>query len=77
MTVKNFIVRRFPDGLMVRIPGFHCHGLGSVPFWGNRDPTSHTAKPEKKELHSMDYNTLLNLFPYKEINYELAAGFFN
>ena len=24
----------FPGGLVVRIPGFHCRGLGSVPGGG-------------------------------------------
>ena len=26
--------QEFPGGLGVRIPGFHFHGLGSVPGWG-------------------------------------------
>ena len=30
--------REFPGGLMVRIPGFHCHGPGSVPGWGTEIP---------------------------------------
>ena len=24
----------FPGGLVIRIPGFHCRGPGSVPHWG-------------------------------------------
>ena len=28
----------FPGGLVVRIPGFHCHGPGSVPGWGTEIP---------------------------------------
>ena len=28
----------FPGGLVVRIPGFHCHGLSSVPGWGSEIP---------------------------------------
>ena len=28
----------FPDTLVVRIPGFHCHGLGSIPGWGTGIP---------------------------------------
>ena len=29
--IKN---REFPGGLVLRILGFHCHGLGSIPGWG-------------------------------------------
>ena len=28
--------RMFADGFVVRILGFHCHGLGSIPGWGLR-----------------------------------------
>ena len=28
------MVREFPDGIVVRIPGFHCRGLGSISGWG-------------------------------------------
>ena len=30
--------REFPGGLAVRIPGFHCCGLGSVPGGGTEIP---------------------------------------
>ena len=26
-------MQEFPGGLVVRIPGFHCHGPGSLPVW--------------------------------------------
>ena len=39
---KNKYDRKFPGGLMVRIPSFHCRGLDSIP--GRGDPASHTAK---------------------------------
>ena len=29
--IKEVQVWEFPGGLMVRIPCFHCHGVGSVP----------------------------------------------
>ena len=28
---QDFKSQEFPGGLVVRIPGFHCHGLGSIP----------------------------------------------
>ena len=28
----------FPGGLVVRIPGFHCHGPGSLPGQGTEIP---------------------------------------
>ena len=31
--IKNRQHWEFPGGLVVRIPGFHCHGPGSVPGW--------------------------------------------
>ena len=30
--------REFPGGLVVRIPGFHCRGLVSIPDWGTETP---------------------------------------
>ena len=29
--------RNFPGGLLARILGFHCHGLGSIPGWGTEN----------------------------------------
>ena len=34
LPVKYFPCWDFPGGQEVRIPGFHCHGLGSIPGWG-------------------------------------------
>lgn len=34
MKGKNKLYTEFPGGLVVRIPDFHCHGLGSSPGWG-------------------------------------------
>ena len=32
------VTREFPGGLVVRIRGFYCHGLGSDPGWGTEIP---------------------------------------
>ena len=32
--LKNVMLWEFPGGLVVKIPGFHCHSLGSVPGRG-------------------------------------------
>ena len=34
MIGQQYSSREFPGGLVVRIPGFHCCGLGSIPGWG-------------------------------------------
>ena len=43
-------VREFAGGLVVRIPGFHCHGLGSVPGRGTEilQAAWHGQKKKKK-----------------------------
>ena len=38
---KKNEVGEFPGGLVVRIAGFHCHGLGSIPGHG----TMRSCKP--------------------------------
>ena len=40
---------------MVRIPGFHCHGPGSVPGWGTGDPASYVAQPKKKRTYPQNF----------------------
>ena len=40
----------FPGGLVVRILGFHRHGLGSVPGQGTKIPTSHSAQTKKAHI---------------------------
>ena len=32
--IKNSVLGEFPGGLVVRIPGSHCQGLGSIPGGG-------------------------------------------
>ena len=41
--------REFPGGLVVRIPGFHCHAQGSVPAWGTEMPQAVWQKKKKKK----------------------------
>ena len=36
--LKKKKMEKFPDGLVVRILGFHCCGLGSVPGRGTEIP---------------------------------------
>ena len=47
--------REFPGGIVVRIPGFHCHGPGSVPGWGTGDPASYVAQPKKKRTYPQNF----------------------
>ena len=35
---KKYYIWELPNGLVVRILGFHCPGLGSVPGWGTEIP---------------------------------------
>lgn len=39
-------------GLVVRIPGFHCRGLGSIPYHGTEilQAVHHGKKKKKKKL---------------------------
>ena len=36
--LKENVLREFSGGLVVRILGFPCHGLGSTPGWGTEIP---------------------------------------
>ena len=49
--IKIILSREFPGGLVVRILGFHCRGLGSVPGWGTEIPqaTQHSQKKKRKK----------------------------
>ena len=38
----------FRGGLVVRIPGFQCHGLGSTPGQGTDIPQAEQRGPKKK-----------------------------
>ena len=49
------MVREFPDGIVVRIPGFHCRGLGSISGWGTEilQAAWHSQKKERKDGTSL------------------------
>ena len=38
----------FPGDLVLRIPQFHCHGLGSIPGRGTEIPRAACPPPQKK-----------------------------
>ena len=40
---------KFHSNLVVRVLGFHCHGLGSIPGSGNWDLLQAAAQPKKKK----------------------------
>ena len=53
----------FPGGLVVRIPGFHCHGLGSIPGWGTEIPQDMwCGQKKKKSRHPINVNVFSFLF---------------
>ena len=39
----------FPGGLALRVPGFHCHGLGSIPSQGTEILKIMLISQEKKK----------------------------
>ena len=41
-------IRDFPRGPVVKTPGFHCRGLGSIPGQGTEMPHCCVAQPKKK-----------------------------
>ena len=42
-------LREFPNGIVVRIPGFQYCGLGSVPGWGTKILQAVWGTPPKKK----------------------------
>lgn len=46
---KNQAYKKFPDGLMVRIPDFHLWGLSSVPGLGTEISQVCTVWPKKRK----------------------------
>ena len=49
---RQQIVREFPGGLVIRIPGFHCFGPGSIPGLGTEIPqAAEYGKKKKKKKH--------------------------
>ena len=53
-TAQKKIYREFPGGLAVRIPGFHCHGPGSIPGRGTeiQQAMQHS---QKKKRYANDH----------------------
>ena len=48
-------------GLVVRIPGFHCRGPGSVPGWGTEIlQAAQPKKKKKKKFHILIFNLTFN-----------------
>ena len=59
MKIKIMTRREFPGGLVVRIPGFDCCGLGSIPGQGTEIPraTWYGQKKKKKNHDEMTLHT--------------------
>ena len=55
---RQQILREFPGGLVIGIPGFHCFGPGSIPSLGTEIPqaaeygqkNNHRQQPKTDEL---------------------------
>ena len=49
---------------MVRILGFHCSGLGSVPAWGTHNPANCEVQPKKEKyvIYVLDKVQLVQLW---------------
>lgn len=57
----------FPDSLVVRIPGFHCHGPGSVTGWGTEIPRAMWCgqkKPLKQKTENLCLLAIVTLHPH-------------
>lgn len=63
--------RGSPGGLVARTPGFHRHGLSSIPAWGTEIPQG---QPEKKKKSSEYFFSCLLAFftPKEDLENELA-----
>lgn len=63
--LKEKVLREFSSGLVVRILGFPCHGLGSIPGWGTEIPQPCSAAKKKfKRMSSSKLAALSSLcFP--------------
>ena len=65
---KVLLSCKFPGGIVVRILGFHCHGLGSVP--GQGPEISQVTWPKNKKC-------IIKIKYYRLIDYwSLAVGLF-
>ena len=64
----NMNLRGVPCGLMVRIPGFHCHGLGPIPVWGTEILQAMQLSQKKKELLYINYGGTSENHPHSHAN---------
>ena len=53
--------REFPGGLVVRIPGFHCHDPGSIPGQGTEIPKAASHGQKKKRMSSSRCLVVVNV----------------
>ena len=60
-------MREFPGGLVVRILGFHCCGLGSIPSWETEIPQAmQLGQKKKKNENKKTYTNILKTFLYNQ-----------
>ena len=45
----------FPGGLLVRMPCFHCTGMGSIPYWGIKILYASGCGKKKKKVNFLVY----------------------
>lgn len=55
---KNQAYKKFPDGLMVRIPDFHLWGLSSVPGLGTEISQVCTVWPKKRKKKKIKHRNV-------------------
>ena len=48
MKSDEMSIKELPGALVVKIPDFHCHGLGSIPGQGTEIPQAMWPKEKKK-----------------------------
>ena len=64
--------QEFPGALLVRIPGFHCHGPGSIPSQGTE--IAHTKKSHSLSLDIYTHSYAHRFFfPYLHLYIHFIA----
>ena len=69
MTSKVWYHWEFSDGLVGNIPGFHCHGPGSIPGRGPEVPQA-TWRSQKKKKKKYD---TISVKKKKQTNYSYTS----